>query len=65
MDLKGLFVLGKFDNNKYEFIFTNFVTGSPRLFTTVQAVFRSLFTPLAVRTQFDAERMKLPDFTET
>ncbi|KAJ4457148.1 putative Bardet-Biedl syndrome 5 protein [Paratrimastix pyriformis] len=41
---QGLFVLGKFDNNKYEFIFTNCVKGSPRLFTTVQAVFRAYET---------------------
>jgi len=41
---QALFVMGKFENNKYEFVFTNCVKNTPRLFTTVQAVFRAYET---------------------
>jgi hypothetical protein len=38
---EALFVLTKYNGSRFEFIFTNLVRESPRLFTTVQAVFRS------------------------
>ena len=41
---QALFVLTKFHNSKFEFIFTNFVRDSPRLFTTIQTVFRAYDT---------------------
>eukprot|EP00294_Goniomonas_avonlea_P013960 CAMPEP_0114553076 /NCGR_PEP_ID=MMETSP0114-20121206/7462_1 /TAXON_ID=31324 /ORGANISM="Goniomonas sp, Strain m" /LENGTH=345 /DNA_ID=CAMNT_0001737989 /DNA_START=14 /DNA_END=1051 /DNA_ORIENTATION=+ len=41
---QALFVLTKFSNSRFEFIFTNLVRNSPRLFTTVQAVFRAYDT---------------------
>lgn len=34
----------KFNNSRFEFIFTSLVKNSPRLFTTVQAVYRSYET---------------------
>jgi len=36
--------LTKFHTSKFEFIFTNFVRDSPRLFTTIQTVFRAYDT---------------------
>src|SRR3989338_4409922 len=41
---QALFVLTKFSCSRFEFIFTNLVKGSPRLFTTVQAVYRAYET---------------------
>ncbi|KAL3158661.1 Bardet-Biedl syndrome 5 protein, variant 2 [Trebouxia sp. C0010 RCD-2024] len=41
---QALFVLTKFHTSKFEFIFTNFVRDSPRLFTTIQTVFRAYNT---------------------
>lgn len=41
---QALFVLTKFHTSKFEFIFTNFIRDSPRLFTTVQTVFRAYDT---------------------
>lgn len=41
---QALFVLTKFHNSKFEFIFTNFVRDSPRLFTSIQTVFRAYDT---------------------
>ena len=38
---EALYVLTKYNGSRFEFIFTNLVRDSPRLFTTVQAVFRS------------------------
>eukprot|EP00743_Colponemidia_sp_Colp-15_P004145 GILK01004474.1.p1 GENE.GILK01004474.1~~GILK01004474.1.p1 ORF type:complete len:366 (-),score=75.70 GILK01004474.1:200-1252(-) len=38
---QALYVLARFRQNRYEFIFTSLVNASPRLFTTVQAVYRS------------------------
>eukprot|EP00727_Mastigamoeba_balamuthi_P002455 m51a1_g12206 putative bardet-biedl syndrome 5 protein homolog (208) ;mRNA; f:3551-4405 len=35
---QALFVLTKFNNTRFEFVFTNLVPNSPRLFTTIQAV---------------------------
>eukprot|EP00946_MAST-07B_sp_MAST-7B-sp1_P000718 g718.t1 len=42
--IQALFVLAKWQKQKYEFIFTSLVRKSPRLFTTAQAVFRSYET---------------------
>jgi Bardet-Biedl syndrome 5 protein len=39
---EALYVLTKYNGARFEFIFTNLVRHSPRLFTTVQAVFRSI-----------------------
>ena len=41
---QALFVLTKFHTSKFEFIFTNFVRDSPRLFATIQTVFRAYDT---------------------
>ncbi|KAA0145657.1 hypothetical protein FNF28_07832 [Cafeteria roenbergensis] len=41
---QALYLMTKFDEARYEFIFTSLVEGSPRLFTTVQAVFRAYET---------------------
>jgi len=41
---QALYVLTKFNGSRFEFIFTNLVRNSPRLFTTVQAVFRAYDT---------------------
>ncbi|GLE05775.1 hypothetical protein PINS_up014823 [Pythium insidiosum] len=38
---QALYVMTKYANSRFEFIFTSLVKASPRLFTTVQAVFRS------------------------
>ena len=37
-------MLTKFHTSKFEFIFTNFVRDSPRLFATIQTVFRAYDT---------------------
>ena len=41
---EALYVLTKFNSSRFEFIFTNLVKGSPRHFTTVQAVHRAYET---------------------
>jgi Bardet-Biedl syndrome 5 protein len=41
---QALYVLTKFNSSRFEFIFTNLVKNSPRLFTTVQAVHRAYET---------------------
>eukprot|EP01048_Picozoa_sp_COSAG05_P009289 COSAG05_NODE_753_length_7528_cov_4.065823_3_plen_409_part_00 len=41
---QALFVLTKANGSRFEFIFTNLVRNSPRIFTTVQAVFRAYET---------------------
>lgn len=41
---QALFVMTRFNSTRFEFIFTNLVKNSPRLFTTVQAVFKSYET---------------------
>eukprot|EP01059_Diplonema_ambulator_P004064 TRINITY_DN13750_c0_g1_i2.p1 TRINITY_DN13750_c0_g1~~TRINITY_DN13750_c0_g1_i2.p1 ORF type:complete len:345 (+),score=67.84 TRINITY_DN13750_c0_g1_i2:50-1084(+) len=41
---QALYVLTKFNSSRFEFIFTNLVKGSPRHFTTVQAVHRAYET---------------------
>jgi len=38
---QALFVMTKYNNSRFEFIFTSLVKNSPRLFTTVQAVLRA------------------------
>lgn len=38
---QALFVMTRFNNTRFEFIFTSLVKNSPRLFTTVQAVFKA------------------------
>lgn len=40
----ALFVMTRFNSTRFEFIFTSLVKNSPRLFTTVQAVFKSYET---------------------
>ena len=39
-DTQALYIMTKFSNSRFEFIFTSLVKASPRLFTTVQAVYR-------------------------
>lgn len=41
---QALFVMTRFSSTRFEFIFTSLVKNSPRLFTTVQAVFKSYET---------------------
>ncbi len=41
---QALYVMTKYNNSKFEFVFTNLVRQSPRLFTTVQAVYRAYDT---------------------
>ncbi len=41
---QALYVLTKYQNSRFEFIFTSLVKNSPRLFTTVQAVLRAYET---------------------
>eukprot|EP00238_Polyblepharides_amylifera_P011864 CAMPEP_0196591254 /NCGR_PEP_ID=MMETSP1081-20130531/68981_1 /TAXON_ID=36882 /ORGANISM="Pyramimonas amylifera, Strain CCMP720" /LENGTH=309 /DNA_ID=CAMNT_0041914559 /DNA_START=246 /DNA_END=1175 /DNA_ORIENTATION=+ len=41
---QALYVLTKFNGSRFEFIFTNLVKNSPRLFTTIQAVYRAYDT---------------------
>eukprot|EP00291_Cryptomonas_curvata_P008385 CAMPEP_0172198098 /NCGR_PEP_ID=MMETSP1050-20130122/27883_1 /TAXON_ID=233186 /ORGANISM="Cryptomonas curvata, Strain CCAP979/52" /LENGTH=281 /DNA_ID=CAMNT_0012874851 /DNA_START=38 /DNA_END=879 /DNA_ORIENTATION=- len=66
---QALYVLTKFNGSRFEFIFTNLISTSPRLFTTVQAVFRAydtskLYRDLklrgAVNPRQDKELIQLP-----
>jgi len=41
---QALYVLTKFNGSRFEFIFTNLVKDSPRLFDTIQSVFRAYET---------------------
>jgi len=41
---QALFVLTKANGSRFEFIFTNLVRNSPRIFTTIQAVYRAYET---------------------
>lgn len=41
---QALFVMTRFNSTRFEFIFTSLVKNSPRLFTTVQTVFKSYET---------------------
>merc|ERR1719235_1751896 len=38
---QAMFVMTRFNSTRFEFIFTSLVKNSPRLFTTVQAVFKN------------------------
>lgn len=40
LSLQALYLMTKFNNSRFEFIFTSLVKNSPRLFTTLQAVVR-------------------------
>ena len=41
---QALYVMTKYNNSRFEFVFTNLVRQSPRLFTTVQTVYRAYDT---------------------
>lgn len=43
-DTQALYVLTKFNGSRFEFIFTNLVKDAPRLFTTIQQVFKAYET---------------------
>ena len=43
-ETQALFIMTKYINSRFEFIFTSLVKNSPRLFTTVQAVLRAYET---------------------
>lgn len=65
---QGMYVMTKFNNSRFEFIFTSLVKNSPRLFTTVQAVYRSyettkLYRDLKLRGAIikDSSLIMLPD----
>jgi Bardet-Biedl syndrome 5 protein len=65
---QGLYVMTKFNNSRFEFIFTSLVKNSPRLFTTVQAIFKSyettkLYRDLKLRGAIikDKQLLMLPD----
>lgn len=65
---QALYVMTKFRNSRFEFIFTSLVKNSPRLFTTVQAVYRSyettkLYRDLKLRGAIikDKQLLLLPD----
>lgn len=67
---QALFVLTKYNNSRFEFVFTNLVKSSPRLFTTVMAVYRAyesskLYRDLKLRAAIiqDRELMLLPNET--
>jgi len=67
-DTQGLYVMTKFNNSRFEFIFTSLVKNSPRLFTTVQAVYKSynstkLYRDLKLRGAIISNKqlMQLPD----
>ena len=46
---QALYIMSKFKNGRYEFVFTSLVAKSPRLFTTVQAVSRAYETSKVYR----------------
>merc|ERR1719335_1662259 len=65
---QALFVMMRFNSTRFEFIFTSLVKNSPRLFTTVQAVFKSyestkLYRDLKLRGAIikDKELVMLPN----
>merc|ERR1719301_385389 len=64
---QAMFVMTRFNSTRFEFIFTSLVKNSPRLFTTVQAVFKSyestkLYRDLKLRGAIikDKELVRLP-----
>merc|ERR1719161_514695 len=65
---QAMFVMTRFNSTRFEFIFTSLVKNSPRLFTTVQAVFKSyestkLYRDLKLRGAIirDKELVMLPN----
>jgi len=48
-NVQALHVMTKFNNSRFEFIFTSLVKNSPRLFTTIQAVSRAYETTRVYR----------------
>jgi len=65
---QALYVMTKFNNSRFEFIFTSLVKGSPRLFTTCQAIYRAyettkLYRDLKLRGAIikDKQLILLPD----
>ncbi|CAE7237262.1 bbs5, partial [Symbiodinium sp. KB8] len=62
---QALYLMTKFDEARYEFIFTSLVEGSPRLFTTVQAEARSppyalpspLLDPAPLRSAYETSKL--------
>ena len=57
----ALFVMTRFNNARFEYIFTNIGSENPRLFTTVQALFRAydtsrLFRDLKLRSAIISEK---------
>merc|ERR1719428_1338411 len=65
---QAMFVMTRFNQTRFEFIFTSLVKNSPRLFTTVQAVFKSyestkLYRDLKLRGAIikDKELVMLPN----
>jgi len=65
---QALYVMSKFNQSRYEFIFTSLVKNSPRLFTTCQSIFRAyetskLYRDLKLRGSIvrDGELMVLPN----
>lgn len=67
-ETQGLYVMTKCEKSRFEFIFTSLVKNSPRLFTTVQAVFKSyettkLYRDLKLRGAIiqNKQLMMLPD----
>merc|ERR1719335_1441291 len=65
---QAMFVMTRFNSTRFEFIFTSLVKNSPRLFTTVQAVFKSyestkLYRDLKLRGAIikDKELIMLPN----
>lgn len=42
--VQAFYIVTKYDGNRFEFVFTNLVRSSPRLFTSIQAVYRSYET---------------------
>jgi Bardet-Biedl syndrome 5 protein len=65
---QALYIMTKFNNSRFEFIFTSLVKNSPRLFTTIQAVVRAyettkLYRDLKLRGAIirDKQLLLLPD----
>jgi len=48
-ETQALFVMTRYNSTRFEFIFTSLVKNSPRLFTTIQAVFKSYETTTLYR----------------
>lgn len=46
---QALYIMTKFNSTRFEFVFTSLVASSPRLFTTIQAIYRSYETTTLYR----------------